>query len=223
VTARSAMGIALFIVLASPICVRHLESVLTTHLTVQLPALVAVGILLAPLFARGTTGAGHGGPGVAWAISGALFFMLPRSMDNAVQHVWFDVIKFAWLPLCVGVPLARGWARISTVARGFLLANLLSMLGVLGWLYATAPVRFCNNYLQGDQQRTGHILLGIASGLALWLVLRAFVPRPAKADLSTGAPTNTITPARFENAPRRSELYRMADTLADKAIEQPRR
>lgn len=72
------------------------------------------------------------------------------------------------------VPLAWSWPRIHPIIRGFVWSNLVSMLFVMSWLYLSAPVRLCNNFLQQQQSLLGKssILVGIL--LAAFLVLRAF-------------------------------------------------
>ena len=82
------------------------------------------------------------------------------------------------LPLAAGVPLGLAWPRVSWLARAFVWANAVSMLGTLGWLYRAAPARLCNYYLLDDQQRLGAVLIALCVGLGLCGLLRAFVARP---------------------------------------------
>ena len=171
---RSWSGVALLAALALPASARALEASLATHLLVQMPSIVLAGALAAPLFAPVLRLRGHGGPGMVLATTVALFWMLPRSMDAAFESIWVDAAKFATLACLVGVPLRYSWCRISSVARGFVWANLVPMLVVLGWLYSSAPTRLCNFYLEGDQEKTGSLLLCLSAVLSLRLVVSAF-------------------------------------------------
>jgi hypothetical protein len=65
--------------------------------------------------------------------------------------------------------------------RGALKANLISMLGVLAWLYTVAPVRLCNSYLKSDQEMLGTAMAFLAGALAVgWGIGLFFGPaRPS--------------------------------------------
>jgi len=192
---RGKLFALLFALLALPPVVSALEARLWTHLLIQLPLLVVAGFALgADLRVRGTfvrtwLAAVPAGPLVALAISLGLYWMLPRSMDAALESAPRDVLKFLSVTFGVGVPLGLGWARLSSVSRGFLLGNLLSMLVVLGWLYTSAPVRVCNFYLEGDQALTGQCFYALAACLAAWWALRCFLPRAPEVQVSRAALT----------------------------------
>jgi hypothetical protein len=53
------------------------------------------------------------------------------------------------------------------MGRGFVIANVLPMWAVVGWLYLAAPVRVCNFYLVEDQAVAGAGLLAASIGLGL--------------------------------------------------------
>ena len=141
------------------------------HVLIQFPLLAAAGYLL-PV--RGTLPRHLIGPALVLALTATAVWMLPRSVDAALQDPVWHLAKFVSLPLGVGLPLAQTWGRIGPVLRGFLKAQAVSMLLFLGFLYTHAPVRICNSYLIDDQVRLG-IGFGLAAGaLALFWVLPAF-------------------------------------------------
>ena len=43
-----------------------------------------------------------------------------------------------------------------------MLLEAWAILGRMGWVLLISPVQLCSNYLIGDQQRTGSLLLGAA-------------------------------------------------------------
>jgi hypothetical protein len=142
---------------------------------VQLPLLVLAGWCLGTscmsLFGRARKSEWNQGgiPGLLIAITALLFWMLPKSLDGALEGIDLEVAKFITLPLCLGVPLALSWRRAHPLVRGFLKAQFLSMLGVLSFLYSAAPIRICNNYLVSEQETLGLLLGAIALLLAgLW-------------------------------------------------------
>ena len=80
-------------------------------------------------------------------------------------------MKYLSLPLLVGIPLALSWQILHPIARGVVKIEFLAMLFRLGWIYLVSPDRLCNNYLLGEQQQLGQLLiiLGFALGIT-WLV-----------------------------------------------------
>jgi hypothetical protein len=167
-----AAGLALFVALAASPARVALESRMPLHVLVQLPLLALAGwwwgkalpldLLrwLGPWNRNGVTG-------LTLVVFTAIFWEMPRSLDGAVESAGLELAKFVSLPLGIGLPLALSWPHAPTLLRGFIQAHVLSMSGVLTWLYSVAPVRLCNNYLIDDQE-----ILGIAFG-AIALLLSA--------------------------------------------------
>lgn len=141
------------------------------HILLQLPLLAVAGFLICP--ARATT------PSDAIALvivagSAVAFWMLPRSIDLALAVWWVDAAKFVTLFLLVGSALRLAWPNLPCLLRPFLKAQVLSMLGVLGFIYIHAPIRICNAYLESDQQRLGYGFLILSGFLTLYWVLPVF-------------------------------------------------
>jgi hypothetical protein len=63
--------------------------------------------------------------------------------------------------------LAISFGRAHPLVAGAFKANLISMLAVLAWLYTATPVRLCNSYLKGDQERLGLAMAFLAVALAI--------------------------------------------------------
>lgn len=143
------------------------------HVLVQMPLLVLAG------------GVGAGGlaikrewakPLLLVALTVFLFWMLPRNVDWALTPAG-ELAKYITLPLMLGGPLRLFWPKIGPILRGFLKANALSMLGVLGFLYTHAPIRICNSYLVSAQQDLGFAFLYLAAALAcIWALPILFGP-----------------------------------------------
>lgn len=176
-----------YALLATPPVRALLESLMAAHMLVQLPLLAALGayaVQLLPAGLRLRLDACNGGgvPFTLLALFAAAFWMLPRSLDGALNHDHLELAKFISLPLLLGAPLALSWRRLTAVGRGFLWSNLLSMLIVLGWLYSVAPIRVCTNYLVDQQALLGRSLLFLAAALALLLAGRLFIGGRARRD-----------------------------------------
>jgi len=177
------VGLGLLGVLALPLVTAWLEATLLRHLLVQIPLLAVSGCLLASALGRrwsrrlGDYNAG-GIPGLIVATSAVAFWMLPRSLDAALADPFMELAKFVSVPLLIGVPLASSWPKLHAIAKGFIWANLISMLVVLGWLYLAAPARLCSYYLLGEQQVLGWALLMLAAAVAVCRASEAFIGRP---------------------------------------------
>lgn len=166
--------------------VRHaLEHDMALHMTVQLPLLALVGILLAPALRpaepRWLAEADWLGiPGIALVFFASSVWMLPRALDAALADSGIDLVKFVTVPLLVGLAGASSWRRMPALGRGFVLANIISKLGVLGGLYLAAPVRLCAYYRPDQQAATGRALLAVAAAASLLWLIAALCgwPRP---------------------------------------------
>lgn len=147
---------------------------MTLQMLAQIPLLALAGWCLRPLVPRRATQAlapwdRNGISGLLLVSLTAMLWMLPRALDAALGVPWVEIAKFASVPLLVGLPLALSWPRAGFVVRGVFLLEVTATAFRLGWLYLVSPERLCSNYLIGDQQRLGRILLAI--GAVLFLVL----------------------------------------------------
>lgn len=159
-----------------------LEADPVTHMLVQLPALAWAGWLIAgaasvstgtEVFSKANVG---GWAGLLVALYAILFWMLPRSIDGALVSPVMEIAKFLSVPILIGAPLRWSWHRAHPLLRGALKCNAMSMCGVLAWLYTSAPIRVCNNYLIDDQKRLGIAFLLVSLGLAVAWGGRVFFP-----------------------------------------------
>ena len=153
-----------------------LEATMTGHVLVEIPLLVAVGVILgarvepyllrvlAPFNACGI-------PGILVATFALAFWMIPRWLDASLTDPAVAFAKYVSLVLLVGMPLAWSWQRLHPIARGVVKIEFISMLFRLGWLYLVSPERLCNNYLLGDQiwLGRGFLVAGVVLAVA-WLV-----------------------------------------------------
>jgi hypothetical protein len=71
------------------------------------------------------------------------------------------------VPLLIGLPLSISWPSAGFVVRGVFLVEVIATAFRLGWLYLASPQRLCSNYLLGDQQWLGKIMLGVGAAISL--------------------------------------------------------
>ncbi len=174
---------ALYVLLCLPSMRGLLESNMVGHAVVQLALLVTVGLIWARCLKGGLEV--HfkrydpsGIASVFTALFALGFWMLPRSLDLALESSAMEMAKFIMLPLMVGLPLRYCWYRFRLPGRGFLMVNLLPMAAVLGWAYLSTPTRLCSNYLINEQKTLGLTLLAIAIGVPLVFLLKfLFIPQ----------------------------------------------
>lgn len=198
---RVACGVALWM-LVSLAFAEQLERQMLTHVLVQLPALVVAGGLIVP---RPAT-PGHRPfaiPALLVAVFAAAVWMLPRTLDAALAEPRVNGLKYATVPLLIGLPLAWAWPRLSGLTRAFVWANVVSMLIALGWLYKVAPTRVCNYYLQREQDELGTALLIVASAIVVTWCPRFFVSGPRRSTPSLRGGARGRSSARSAGIPRR--------------------
>ena len=167
----AAAGPALIVASALLFSRTWLEATLIGHVLVQMPLLAFTGWLLGSAFEPRLDRIMErwnrfGVAGFTFAIFMILFWMLPRSIDSAVANPGYEMFKFVSLP-CTGAALALSFPRSGPLFAGALKANVVSMLAVLAWVYAAAPVRLCNSYLGSDQKMLGAGMAVLAGALAI--------------------------------------------------------
>jgi len=184
------MNVRLFLIAASWLAlwvdpVRSLlESDMAAHMTLQVPLLIALGLVLATtirpyeprLFADADW---LGIPGIVLVIFATSFWMLPRALDSAIADPWIDAAKFISLPLLAGLPLGLSWCRMPALGRAFIWANFIPKLGAVGGLYLAAPIRLCAYYRLDQQAAAGWTLIAVAVALGTLWFAAAFVGWPS--------------------------------------------
>ncbi|MGH8398852.1 MAG: hypothetical protein ACRETA_11520 [Gammaproteobacteria bacterium] len=171
------IAVVLFAVLLVPPMQHALTANMATQMLVQIPLLIAVGWLLRgalpPWLVAVTDAWNHNGiTGLLLAAFAAAFWMLPRSLDAAIGEPLMIAAKFVSVPLLIGLPLGLSWPRMGFVVRGLFISELIAMFFRLGWLYMVSPIRLCNNYLLGDQQRSGEYMLIIGGVILIWVLIK---------------------------------------------------
>lgn len=177
-------GVGLWLILAVPPLRTAAEADMSLHMLVQIPLLMLTGWLMvastpAPRWYRILDEGGWAG--ILVAIFTTSYWMIPWVLDAALIDVRFELLKFFGLPLLVGLPLRWSWPRLSTVGRGFVITNMLSMTAFVGWLYIAAPVRVCVYYLVDQQTMAGKLLLVATVLASLLFFLRCLFGGPGVA------------------------------------------
>jgi hypothetical protein len=160
-----------------------LEQDMAAHMAVQLPLLMAIGLLVAPVLRRYEPRAlveadWLGIPGLVLVGFATSFWMLPRMLDRALAEPLIDLAKFLSLPLLAGLTLGLSWRRMPGLGRAFVWANFIPKLGAVGGLYLAAPTRLCAYYRLDQQTAAGWTLIAVATALAIVSFAAAFAGWP---------------------------------------------
>jgi hypothetical protein len=167
------MGAVIVLVLALPPVREVLEAQMALHMLVQIPLLAlsgGVAVRALPTTWRDYIARWNrlGMTGTIMALLVSSWWMVPRALDGALSSGAMELAKFVSLPLLVGAPIALSWSELPFIGKGFVLANVMPMWAVVGWLYVVAPARLCNYYLLDQQAIAGY-------GLILTSVLASIV------------------------------------------------
>ncbi|GGK08066.1 hypothetical protein GCM10007063_33210 [Lentibacillus kapialis] len=173
-------GTMLFVLLIIPPVRNAMESVMVVHMLVQMPLLILSGWLMAgecqSRFERFLASwNANGTAGILLVILITIYWMIPRTLDEALVTWYIELFKFVSLPFLVGFPLRNSWKKLASLTKGFIVFNYISMFGLLAWIYIDAPVRVCNSYLEADQKILGWGFLMIMVSLILYMLQYVFM------------------------------------------------
>lgn len=166
-----------------------LERTMWLHMLVQIPLLIAAGVIAAGAIALRTMPSQswwrsrwnrQGMSGLVLAAGGVALWMIPRLLDAAVGHLGVDVAKALSL-WAVGVVGALSWRAAGAIVQLFVLGNMAWMTATVGLLLLDAPTRVCVNYGASDQQLTGYGLLIVTLVVVVKALLRTSVALPLAA------------------------------------------
>lgn len=163
------------VLLSTPPIATGLEATMATHMLVQIPAFVALGILLARMVPAAVMKAvgrynAHGLVGLMLAMCVSAVWMVPRAIDAATIDASASVAKTVSL-VGTGIAVRLSWSAAGTIVQLFFVGNWTWMTAAVGLFYVESPLRLCNAYLINDQYATGGGLLVLSlSVFILWAV-----------------------------------------------------
>jgi hypothetical protein len=177
---RLIYGLLLLIALMLPPVANLMESVMIIHMHMQMPMLVIIGIIMASFFQVRfpkffEKWNENGVPGIVLFIIIMSYWMLPRTMDEALTNLNVEIFKFISLPFLAGIPLMDSWKKLSSTAKNAVIIFFTVVFIGIGWLYINAPNPLCNNYLVIDQIILGWGFLITAIGLIIYLLYDFFI------------------------------------------------
>ncbi|MER2170714.1 hypothetical protein SAMN04487786_3787 [Paenisporosarcina quisquiliarum] len=168
-------GLVLYIFLMLPPVANLAESVMAIHMHMQMTLFVVVGVLMAPLYQKifprfFEKWNSNGVPGILLFMVILGYWLLPRTMDEALSIPAVELFKFISLPFLAGVPLRDSWGKLSNVGKNTLYVLLSVIFGVMAWLYIASPVQLCNNYLIIEQKTLGWGFVFFAVSIMIYFI-----------------------------------------------------
>jgi hypothetical protein len=156
-------GAALLLLTMALVPHAWLEARMMTHMFVQLPLLIAVGVLLGertrvsrlPALDTTTTVAAF-----VFVIGIVTTWMIPRALDAAVEQLPVNAGKVLSLVLAGAVGRVA-WSHAAWPVRTFVFGNTAWMTASAGLLFLETPARLCTSYGRGEQQQAGVALMAV--------------------------------------------------------------
>lgn len=177
---RAIYGLVLFIFLILPPVVTLAESIMAIHMHIQMPLFLISGMLMAPFFQKKfptffEKWNDNGIPGILLFMITVIYWMIPRTMDEALTIPAVEIFKFISLPFLAGVPLWDSWKKISTRTQNAVFITISAMFAFLAVLYIAAPTQLCNNYLIVEQKTLGWGFVFLAACIFFYFIQSLFV------------------------------------------------
>lgn len=172
-------GLLIFIALALPPVSHLLESIMIVHMHMQMPLLVFSGFLMARFFQlqfpRFFEKWNHNGiPGILLFIIIAVYWTIPKTMDETLTVQSAELFKFFSLPFLAGIALRDSWFKLSKTGKNTVIILFTIKYFGMGLLYIKVPVQLCNNYLVIDQLTLGWGFLTTSICFTIYLVYVTF-------------------------------------------------
>lgn len=152
-----------------------LEARMMTHMFVQLPLLITVGVLLGerartarlPALDTPTTVAAF------VLVTGIVStWMIPRALDAAVEQGLVNAGKVLSLVLA-GAMGRVAWGQATWPVRTFVFGNTAWMTASAGLVFLDTPARLCTSYGQGEQRQAGVALI-VVTVMAVLMAATSF-------------------------------------------------
>lgn len=174
------IGFALWVFLMLPPVVEIMESIMIVHMHMQMPMLVVSGFLMAKIIVKRFPSFFEkynekGIPGILLFTIIMLYWMLPRTMDEALTMFTVEIFKFISLPFLAGIPLRASWGKLPTLWKNGIIFLFTIVFLFMGWLYIQANEQLCNAYLVVDQMILGWGFMTTAICLAIYLAYALMV------------------------------------------------
>ncbi|WEK54659.1 MAG: hypothetical protein P0Y55_00865 [Candidatus Cohnella colombiensis] len=181
---QSVYGLLLLMALSIPPVANLMESIMIVHMHMQMPLLVVAGFFMArylqlrfPHFFESWNN--NGVPGMILFTIVVSYWMIPRTMDEAITIQSVEIFKFFSLAILAGVPLRDSWKKLGQIGRNIMISLFATLFFVMGWVYVNSPEQLCNNYRLVEQITLGWGFFTTAICMVIYLIYISIVDRSA--------------------------------------------
>ncbi|GAB3060328.1 hypothetical protein [Virgibacillus ainsalahensis] len=175
-------GLLLYVFLMLPPVVTLAESIMAIHMHMQMPLLVIAGMLMTPFLQKKFPGFfrkwnSNGVPGIILFMIIVIYWLIPRTMDEALTIPAVEIFKFISLPFLAGLPLYDSWKKLSETGKNIIYISLSILFGIMAWLYIASETQLCNSYLIVEQKTLGWGFFFIAACILIYFIQLLFINR----------------------------------------------
>lgn len=172
-------GLILYLFLMIPPVVTLSESIMSIHMHMQMPLLGIAGMLMAPFLQKKfplffNKYNQNGFPGIILFMIIVFYWLVPRTMDEALTITALEVFKFISWPFLAGVPLRDSWKKLSKKAQHTVFVVISIAFGFMAWVYIASPDQLCNNYLIVEQRALGWGFVFLSFCIMLYFIQSLF-------------------------------------------------
>lgn len=173
-------GVILYVFLMMPPVIELTESIMSIHMHMQMPFLAIVGLLMYPQFKKWFPTFFHkwnenGIPGMLLFFIIVIYWLFPRTMDEALMSTSVELFKFISWPFLVGIPLRDSWSKLTDRGKTISLSLISGLYFLMGFIYIFTDEQLCNNYLIVEQIALGWGFLIIAISLTVYILQSIFI------------------------------------------------
>lgn len=176
---QATYGFILYVFLMLPPVITLSESIMSIHMHMQMPLLGVAGLLMTPFLQQKFPNFfkkwnQNGISGITLFMIIVIYWLFPRTMDEALTEPIVEIFKFISWPFLAGVPLRDSWQKLNNFAKNFVFISISIIFSFMAWLYIASPNQLCNNYLIVEQRTLGWAFLFVGFCLLLYFVQSLF-------------------------------------------------
>ncbi|MDH5681624.1 MAG: hypothetical protein OEZ36_08555, partial [Spirochaetota bacterium] len=165
------LWLSVLIVLVIPPVDKYLDANMSRHMLIQIPFLLVLGYLSGHRLRHKLISSNQRGlPGFIFFVGTMIFWMIPRSLDEAALSSLVDNMMHFNM-LLAGFALGHSASRLTFPLKGALAIYGLSMIISMGFAYSNYNSLICAAYNLEQQRELGGYLLYLSPVLFIALII----------------------------------------------------
>ncbi|MDH5682640.1 MAG: hypothetical protein OEZ36_13705 [Spirochaetota bacterium] len=165
------LWLGFFLILITPPVDNYLDANMSRHMLIQIPLLLLLGYVSGHRFRHSLFSSNNRGlPGFIFFVGTIIFWMIPRSLDEAALSNHIDTIMHFNMAIA-GFALGHSASRLSFPLKGALAVYSLSMIISMGFAYSNYNSLICAAYNLNQQRELGSFLLYLSPVLFIALII----------------------------------------------------